>query len=154
MVGLAAGNDLKLAVIFIGTNTYAKEQYFNRYFADAYVHILLAELSSRQRERSILRQCYRHGESFVVDSANLTKADRARYIEDAKSKGYRIIGYYFGFDERVEEELLLPYPDKDLLRAYNKMQTKFQMPEYSDGFDEIYSVTPMRSGEFKTEKQI
>ncbi len=144
--------ELKLAVIFVGTNTSAKEEFFSRYFSDAYILILLSELATRQRERSVLRQCFRHGESFVVDNANLTKSDRARYIMDAKDKGYRIICYYFNFDEHIEDELDVPIPDRDLLRAYTKMKTKAQFPEYSEGFDEMYTVTPLKSGEFKTER--
>ncbi len=144
--------DLKLAVIFIGTNISAKEQFFDRYFSDAYIHILLSELITRQRERSAVRQCFKHGESFVVDNANLTEADRARYIFNAKDKGYRIIGYCFNFRDNIEDELDRPMPDRDLLRAYNKQKTKLEFPEYSEGFDEIYSVTPLKSGEFKTDR--
>ena len=144
--------DLKLAVIFIGTNKAAKDQFFNRYFADAYIRILLSEMISRQRERSVIRQCFKRGDSFVADSANLTEAQRARYISPARDEGYRIVGYYFNFDDRIEEELSLPMCDGELLRAYTKMKEKAQFPEYSEGFDEIYVVTPQRSGEFKIEK--
>ena len=145
-------NNLKLAVIFIGTNNAAKDQFFSRYFDGAYIRILLSQLITRQREHAALRQCFKHGDSFVIDNDNLTEKDRARYIPEAKEAGYRIIGYYFNFDDRIEEKLADPLLNRDLLRAYNKMNTKAEFPEYSEGFDEIYSVTLQRSGEFKIEK--
>ena len=143
---------LKIAVVFIGSHASGKTLFFERYFSDAYTHIELSALRTRQREKSALRQCYKHSDSFVADNPNLTPDDRARYIPEAKEKGYRVIGYYFSMDERIAEEMESASPDKEMLRVYEKDMKKLRMPTIDEGFDELYKVTLTRGGDFKTEK--
>lgn len=143
---------LKIAVIFIGSHASGKTLFFERYFSDAYTHIELASLRTRQREKSALRQCYKHSDSYVADNPNLTAADRARYVPEAKGKGYRVIGYYFSMEERIAEETESTTPDREMLKVYEKDMSKLQMPSLDEGFDELYKVTLTRGGEFKTEK--
>jgi len=143
---------LKIAVVFIGPPASGKTLFFQRYFSDAYTHIELSSLKTRQRERSMLRQCYKHNDSYVADNLNLTAADRARYVPEAKEKGYRVIGYYFSMEDRIAEEEESASPDREMIKAYEKTMSRLQMPNAEEGFDELYKVTLTRGGDFKTEK--
>ena len=152
MANIHNAKDLKIAAIFIGIeDTPHKKPFLERYFSDAYIHIDMAVLGSRGREQTMLRQCYRHGESYVTDCPNLTFNKRKRYIDSAKQNGYRVIGYYFPIDELIEKQSKQPIPNKMLLRSYMKMRERLDIPSYSEGFDEIYTVS-FRSGDFETEK--
>ena len=86
----------------------------------------------------------------MIDNTNLTKANRAPYIELAKSFGFRITGYYF------------PAVVKEVL-ARNKQRTgkavipapgifgslkRLQPPTLDEGFDALYNVTINATNEF------
>ena len=147
-----SNTDIKIAVIFVGMQGTGKTGFYERYFSDAYTHISLSELGSRQSERQVTSDCIYHGVSYVIDSQNLTREDRRRYFLRAKEAGYRIIGYYF--PSTVEESLLRAglSRDKNARRRQKKAIERLEPPVYDEGFDEIYNVTIDRSGEYIAER--
>lgn len=146
---LESTTDIKIAVLFVGMQGTGKTGFYRRYFSDAYTRIALSELGSRLGEKQLVADCIAHGVSFVIDAQNLTVADRRRYFESAREAGYRIVGYYF--PSTMEESLARAglSRDKNARRRQKKAELRLQMPEYSEGFDELYTVTIDRSGEYE-----
>ena len=144
--------DISIAVIFVGVQGAGKTEFYRRYFSDAYRRIALSDIGTRQAERAIIRDCISQGVSYVLDSQNLTREDRRRYFARAREAGYRIIGYYF---PSTEEDSLdragLTY-DKNAQRRQKKAFDRLEPPEYNEGYDELYSVTMTRSGDYTAER--
>lgn len=142
----------KEAIIFIGIQASGKTSYYNQYFSE-YEHINLDTLHTRNKENIMLLECAEHEKSFVVDNTNPTAKDREKYIEIAKSNGYRVWGYYFcsAIEEckqrNLQREGKAKVPDKALACTHNKLE----LPKYEEGFDRLYYVH-IDNGSFITEE--
>lgn len=138
----------KIAIIFIGIQASGKSTFYQNRFKD-FVHINLDELHTRNKENLLLKECVENGTSFVVDNTNPTKADRVKYILAAKEHGYTVKGYYFrsSISESVERnsyrEGKARVPDRAIAATHNKLV----LPDYDEGFDELYYVH-MENGDF------
>ena len=149
---IASTTDIKIAVLFIGVQGAGKTGFYGRYFSSAYARIALGELGSRQAERQSLSDCISHGVSYVIDAQNLTRQDRCRYFSAAQKAGYRVIGYYFPCemnDSLIRSGLM---GDKNAKRRYKKALERLEIPDYSEGFDELYTVNIERTGEYITQR--
>lgn len=131
----------KIAVIFIGIQASGKTTFYKNNFGE-FVHINLDELHTRNKEKQLLHECVENGTSFVVDNTNPTKADREKYITAAKEQGYKIKGYYFrsSIRESVERNSLREGKAKVPNCAIASTHNKLELPEYAEGFDELYYV--------------
>lgn len=128
-------------ILFIGIQASGKTTFYNKVHAPhGYVHINLDNLRTRHKEQVAINRCYEFGASFVVDYTNPQKADRARYIFDAKQHEYEVIGIYFRSilkdciarnEARADEVPRLAIPNT---------QNKLEMPDYAEGFDKLYFV--------------
>ncbi len=58
-------------------------------------------LKTRNREKILFQACLSAKQSFVVDNTNPRLEDRERYIQPAKEKDFKIVGYYF--QSRLED---------------------------------------------------
>lgn len=138
----------KVAVIFVGIQASGKTTFYKNHFG-MYVHINLDELHTRNKENILLAECMESGASFVVDNTNPTKTDREKYILAAREHGYRVRGYYFrsSISESVERnnfrEGKARVPDRAIAATHHKLE----LPEYGEGFDELYYVY-MADGDF------
>ena len=128
-------------IIFIGIQGSGKSTFYHSYFSDM-IHINLDTLRTRHREREAIKSCIEEDQSFIVDNTNPTKVDRQRYIPFAKEKGYKIIGYYFEskisdcISRNAKREGKARIPDKAIAFTYNRLE----LPDYKEGFDELYYV--------------
>ena len=142
----------KIAIIFIGIQASGKTTFYQKNFK-MFVHINLDKLHTRNKENIFLNECVENGTSFVVDNTNPTKADRAKYILAAKEHGYTVKGYYFrsSISESVERnsyrEGKARVPDRAIAATHNKLE----LPEYDEGFDELYYVY-MENGAFHVQE--
>jgi predicted kinase len=148
------------AILFIGIPAAGKSTFYKTNFFRTHVRINLDMLKTRPRERILFQACIDAKQRFVVDNTNPTRMDRQRYIEPAAKKGFKIIGYFFNsdFDEAVERNQKRPegekIPEAGIRRAYSNLE----LPDYSEGFDELYHVRINDHGGFdvfawnKTEK--
>ena len=128
-------------ILFIGIQASGKTSFFNKMLAPhGYAHINLDTLRTRHKEQVAINRCYESGASFAVDNTNPQKADRARYIIDAKQHEYEVIGIFFQSilkdciarnEARVEKVPRLAIPNT---------QNKLEMPDYAEGFDKLYFV--------------
>lgn len=99
-------------------------------------------LNTRNKENKFLETCLATQSKFVVDNTNPTIAERAKYIELAKSKKYEIIGYYFhsSLEEALERNKARKekerIPDIGVKGCYGRLE----WPNMSEGFDKLYHV--------------
>ena len=128
-----------------GKSTFCRERLFN-----THVRINLDMLRTRRRERILLDACIEAKQPFVVDNTNPTAADRRRYIEPAKTVGFRVAGYYFSSDleaakrrnaQRTEARVV---PLIGLLGTYKKLEP----PRLLEGFDALHEVQITADGTF------
>ncbi len=141
--------NVKIAVIFTGLQGTGKTEFYERYFSEAYTRIALSELQTRKNEKALINECIRTHESYVIDGGNLTREDRCRYFDAAREAGYRIVGYYFPYtaeDPQVHSSLA---SDKNALRRHKKAQSKLEPPQYGEGYDELYTVTLQKGGDYE-----
>jgi predicted kinase len=83
------------AVIFVGIQGAGKSTYFRECFFDTHVRINLDMLRTRAREEKLLSSCLESGQPFVIDNTNPLPADRQRYLQPARAKGFRTVAYSF-----------------------------------------------------------
>ena len=131
----------KRCVLFIGLQASGKTTFYQERFANL-VHVNLDTLRTRNREKILLDKCFAAGVSFVVDNTNPTREARARYIIRAKENGYRITGYYFQSSISACKERNSHRTGKALLpvSALASTHNILQVPEWDEGFDELYYV--------------
>lgn len=99
-------------------------------------------LKTRHREKLLLHACLEMKQPFVVDNTNPTMEDRQRYILATKNHKFKVTGYYFQSEilqslernrTRHESEQI---PERGIKGTYSKLK----LPDYSEGFDELYYV--------------
>ena len=86
-------NSKPIAAILIGIQGSGKSTFYHQFLSDM-VHVNLDILHTRFREKELIRECFENGRSFAVDNTNPTRADREKYITEAKACGYRVVGYF------------------------------------------------------------
>lgn len=132
----------KRAIIMIGIQGSGKSEYVRTNIPPEYVRISLDDLNTRNRERLLMEKCFQEGFSFVVDNTNPTAEDRTRYIVPAKENGYKITGIFMQsrikdcIERNMKREGKARIPSKAIAATSNKLE----MPDYMEGFDELYFV--------------
>lgn len=100
------------------------------------------QLNTRNKENSFLKTCLKTQQRFVVDNTNPSREERGKYIEAAKAKKFKVIGYYFrsGIEKAIERNALREgkenIPEKGIRGTLNRLE----IPSKEEGFDELYSV--------------
>jgi predicted kinase len=120
-----------------GKSTFCRERLFH-----THVRISLDMLQSRHREVLLLTACLNGKQSFVIDSTNATREERARYIAPARAAGFKVVGYFFESDIQdalARNELRGPghrVPDRGLRGTHSRLQ----VPGRKEGFDALHRV--------------
>ena len=142
------------AVIFVGIQGSGKSTFFKEKFADTHIRINLDMLRTKHREKLFLETCFEAKQQFVVDKINLTREEREGLISAAKSYGFRVVGYYLQTDltkaleRNGRREGKARIPDKGLLGSVKRLQ----IPEYAEGFDELFYVSIDDENRFVVER--
>lgn len=128
-------------ILFIGIQASGKTTFYHNVLArHGYVHINLDTLHTRHKEQIVISECYERGASFVVDNTNPEKADRERYIAEAKQHSYEVIGMFF---QSILKDCIArneARADKVPQLAIPNTQNRLQMPDYTEGFNRLYFV--------------
>ena len=136
-------------IILIGIPASGKTTFYRRFFKGSFEHINLDTLHTRNNEQQIIESCIADGKSFVVDNTNPAKDDRCRYIPLAKASGYHVVAVYF--ESKVSDCIARNANRTGKARipdtAVASISNKLELPEASEGFDEMYFVR-IENGEF------
>ena len=137
----------KTMVIFMGPHRSGKTFYFKWHYEGKFIHIHTDEDQAKDEEQLLIQDCMEKGVDFVVDNMNLSKAERVVYIRSAKAAGYRIIGYLFktqvsGHYKTFDRNFRAEQRYSEILPAD---LSRLELPDYSEGFDELYFVEHMGS---------
>lgn len=130
------------AILFTGIQATGKSTFYKQHFSDTHLRINLDMLKTRHREDIILKACIEAKQNFVVDNTNPTIENRQKYITLAKSAGFQMIGYYFQskLKDAIERNSTRTgkacIPEKGIRATYAKLQ----IPNFPEGFDELYYV--------------
>lgn len=133
---------MKKAIIMMGIQASGKSSFCKNQLSEGYVRINLDELNTRNKEKLQFDECIGNGESIVIDNTNPTKADRQRYIPALKEAGYVIAGYFMQsrVADCIERNEMREGKEKVPSTAIAATSNKLELPDYSEGFDELYYV--------------
>jgi predicted kinase len=140
--------------IFVGIQASGKSSFYRERFFDTHLRINLDMLKSRHREQILLRACIEAKQPFVVDNTNPSIEERARYIEIARTGGFRVVGYYFRSPPKEAQTRNARrtgrdrIPDKGILGTYKRLR----VPRPEEGFDELHYVRIDGTGCFVVEE--
>ncbi len=141
------------AVIFVGIQGSGKSTFFRDRFFDTHVRINLDMLRTRHREKIFFEATLEAKQKFVLDNTNLTREEREKYITKAKTYSFKIIGYYFqtNLEKAIEQNNRrggkAKIPEKGLLNAFKRLQ----IPQFDEGFDELFYVSIDSENQFVVE---
>lgn len=141
------------AIIFIGIQATGKSTFYKEKFFKTHIRLNLDMLKTRNREDIILEACIKAKQSFVIDNTNPTLVDRKKYIDIAKSAGYKIIGYYFqsNITEAISRNENREGKEHIPLVGIKSTHAKLQLPYKEEGFDELFYVHINEEKEFIVE---
>ena len=142
------------SVIFIGIQGTGKSSFYRERFFDTHVRVNSDMLKTANRLRVLFNACLEARQPFVLDNTNVTREVRAQFIAQAKTAGFRVVGYYFRSDiesalgrnrERVNAARI---PDRGVLGTYKKLEK----PQRAEGFDDLFYVQIDPTGRFQVEE--
>lgn len=140
-------------VLLIGIEASGKSTFCREHFFDTHVRLHPRLLVTRERERVLLEACLEAGLPFVVDDTNVTRAERAYYIELARARGWRIVGYFFRsrLHDALERNHRRRPPlqvDDERIRATS---ARMELPKLAEGFDALHFVVSHHDDSFTIE---
>ena len=130
------------AVIFCGSPGAGKSTFYKEYFFNTHLRISLDLLRTRKRERLFFETALKADQRLVIDNTNPTRENRSIYIERARERHFKIIGYYFAttYDEAVKRNNRRTGRAQVPPAAIRSFLAKLERPSYAEGFDLIYHV--------------
>jgi len=140
-------------VIFIGIQATGKSEFYKRRFYNTHIRINLDMLKTRNKERIFVEACLEAKQPFVVDNTNPTIADRKKYIDPAKTKKFKVVGYYFSssINEAIKRNEQRAGKAKVPVEAIYNTHSKLELPVFEEGFDELYYVK-IKDNDFTVEE--
>ncbi|MDC0744628.1 ATP-binding protein [Polyangium mundeleinium] len=136
------GDRVPVCVVFIGLPAAGKSTYFRARFVDTHIRINGDMLRTAARERLLVEACLQGGTSFVVDKTNVSRAERARYIDAAHEAGFLVHGYFFESrkDLCLDRNAKRPPHERVPDAAVLGMRSRMELPSREEGFDELSFV--------------
>ncbi len=145
-------------IILIGLPGAGKTTFYRERFAAGHSHIskdLWPNAGGREaRQQKLIDELLAGGRSIVVDNTNPTAAERARIISAAKTRGARIIGYFFDISTRaaVARNANRTGRSKVPNVAIFTTAKRLQPPKLTEGFDEVYRIELTEDRKFRVTK--
>lgn len=133
----------KTMIIMIGLQGSGKTEYVHRFLMDGnFVHVNLDTLHTRNKEQLLMNECFDREQSMVIDNTNPTKEERQKYIVQAKSHDYHVVGLYMQsiLKECIERNNKREGKAKIPAKAIACTSNKLALPDYSEGFDELFYI--------------
>lgn len=137
-------------ILFTGVQASGKSTFYQQYFYHTHLRINLDMLKTRHREKILFEAAIASKTKIVIDNTNMSKADRARYIQLAKTAGFEIISYYFETDldstlqRNAQREGKANIAEKGVKATFYKLE----VPNRSEGFDALFKVNMIENNGF------
>ena len=132
----------KTIVILMGLQGSGKSTFYKTFLEGEFVRVNLDTLRTRHREDLLIEKCLENGDSFAIDNTNPTRLERKKYIDIAKSHGYRTVGYFH--ESKIRDCMARNALREGRARvpeiAIAATSNKLEIPSYDEGFDELYFV--------------
>lgn len=130
-------------IVFCGIPASGKTTFYTQRFLATHVRVSLDLLKTRQREDILLHACLAAQQPVVVDNTNPLASQRTRYVQLAKSAGFKASLYFFDVGTRVAVGRNSGRVGKAKVAnvAIFGTQKKLQRPTAAEGFDEMFRVT-------------
>ena len=144
------------AILFIGIPASGKSTFYFQRFGNTHIRINLDMLKTRHREKRLLETCLDIQQPFVIDNTNPTAEERQRYIKPAKVHGFRVMGYYFQskLSDSVHRNQNRRPQQQIPERGIQGIHAKLKIPQYDEGFDELYYVQIIPGGDFAVKEWV
>jgi predicted kinase len=141
-------------ILFIGIQGAGKSTFFKKYFADTHIRINLDMLKTKHREKLLTQACLEAKQPFVIDKTNATVEARAKYIALAKAYDFAVVGYYFasGTAAAIERNNRRTGKAKVPEKAIQATYSRLRIPNFEEGFDELFYVKTGEENNFIVEK--
>lgn len=130
-------------IIFVGIQASGKSSFFLKTFYATHLRLNMDMLKTRNREAILLNACIEAKQPVVIDNTNPTRKDREKYITALKQGRFRVVGYYFQaklnecIARNKQREGKQKIPEVGIKGTYKKLEK----PTFTEGFDELYTVT-------------
>ncbi|WP_294245205.1 AAA family ATPase [uncultured Chryseobacterium sp.] len=127
-------------IIFTGIPASGKSSFYKELFFNSHLRISMDLLNTRNKENKLLQYGFETQSRMVIDNTNVTRESRKNYIESAKQNRYQIIGYFF--ESPVLDCLERNKNRKDSINetGIRAKYKELEKPDYTEGFDKIFSV--------------
>jgi predicted kinase len=141
------------AVVLCGVQGSGKTTLYRERFLDTHVRVSMDLLRTRAREEAFLNLCLETQQRFVVDNTNPTAADRRRYVEPARTAGFKVIGYLVEVDAAEALARNDERAGRQRVPAAGVMGTARRLirPTPEEGFDELWHATAAPGGGWRIE---
>ena len=137
-------------IIFTGVQASGKSTFYLQYFYHTHLRLNLDMLNTRHRENIIFEACLASKTKMVIDNTNMSKADRARYIQRAKDAEFEVISYYFETDLRSTLQRNAKREGKANISEQGIKATlrRLEIPDFNEGFKELFRVKLIENNGF------
>ncbi|MDQ1162971.1 putative kinase [Chryseobacterium sp. SORGH_AS 447] len=127
-------------IIFTGIPASGKSSFYKELFFNSHLRISMDLLNTRNKENKLMQYGFETQSRMVIDNTNVTRESRKKYIESAKQNQYQIIGYFF--ESPVQDCLERNKNRKDSINeiGIKAKYKELEKPDYTEGFDKIFSV--------------
>lgn len=137
-------------ILFTGVQASGKSTFYQQYFYHTHLRINLDMLKTRHREKILFEAAIASKTKIVIDNTNMSKADRARYIQLAKTAGFEVISYYFetDLDSTLQRNAQREGKANIAEKGVNATFYKLEVPNRSEGFDALFKVNMIENNGF------
>lgn len=137
------------AVLFIGIQGSGKTTFYVERFLKTHLRISLDMLKTRNKEWQFFLLCLETGQKLVIDNTNPTATRRARYIEAAKAKKFKVTGYYFNSSlaDAIARNSFREGKEHVKEVGIRATYKNLQKPSTAEGFDQLFEVS-ISDGQF------
>ena len=140
-------------VIFIGLQASGKSTFYLKNFYKTHIRLSMDMLKTRHREKILFNACLESKQPCVLDNTNPTREEREKYISGFKAHGFEIVGYYFqsNLEECLNRNSQRQGKERILDVGVKGTYGKLRLPEYTEGFDQLYYVS-ISNNEFSVDE--
>ncbi|HXJ60491.1 MAG TPA: AAA family ATPase [Verrucomicrobiae bacterium] len=129
-------------VLFIGIPATGKARFYRERLFRTHVRVSFDMLKSKNREQLLVSACLNGETAFVVDHTNLTREERARYINPARTARFAVHGYFFqsNVSEALARNASREVSERISEFAIRGARGRLEMPSLNEGFNRLHFV--------------